>query len=104
MKVWMRDEEEGKMGGSDRIAPSLAAAAACSLLPTARASDARDLGVGSRFLGVAGSLQVPCGRWRRSSEALSPNPAKNGRENRLNDERLVLSSDDLWSSRSTRRS
>jgi hypothetical protein len=66
MKVWMRDEEEGKIGGSDRIARSLArslaAAPACSLPPTARASDARDLGVGSRFLGVAGLLQVPCGR------------------------------------------
>ncbi len=62
MKVWMKDEEEGKIGGSDRIARSLAAGAACSLPPTARARDARDLGVGSRFLGVAGSLQVPRGR------------------------------------------
>jgi hypothetical protein len=63
MKVWMRDEEEGKIGGSDTIARSLAASvAACSLPPTARASDARDLGVGSRSLGVAGSLQAPCGR------------------------------------------
>ncbi len=51
---------KGKSGEvTESLAGSLAAGAACSLPPTARASDARDLGVGSRFLGVAGSLQVP---------------------------------------------
>jgi len=54
---------KGKSGEvTESLARSLAAAPACSLPPTARASDARDLGVGSRFLGVAGLLQVPCGR------------------------------------------